>query len=219
MIIAVDGPAGSGKSTVSKLVARKLGLLYVDTGAMYRAITLRAVKEKADLKNPTALIKVAAQAEIELKVDKDNNLKVFLDGKNVTKAIRTPELTKKIKYIAGTPGVRQEMVKIQRRVAKENPKGAVLEGRDIGTVVFPDADYKFYLDADQSERVKRRHKELTEAGQRVTASDIEQNVVQRDKSDMTRSVAPLKKADDAVLIDTTHLNIDEVAGRIVKAIN
>ena len=114
---------------------------------------------------------------------------------------------------------RQEMVKIQRRVAKENPKGAVLEGRDIGTVVFPDADYKFYLDADQSERVKRRHKELTEAGQRDTASDIEQNVVQRDKSDMTRSVAPLKKADDAVLIDTTHLNIDEVAGRIVKAIN
>ena len=218
MIIAIDGPAGSGKSSVSKLVAKKLGLLYVDTGAMYRAITLKAVRCGADMHNKKALVKVASEAGIELKPDKDNNLKIFLDGEDATKAIRTPELTKNIKHVAGIPGVRKEMVVIQRRVARESAKGAVLEGRDIGTVVFPDADYKFYLDADFRVRVSRRHKELVEADQSVTISEVEQDAAQRDKSDMTRQVAPLKKAEDANLIDTTNMSIDEAVARIIDEV-
>lgn len=218
MIIAIDGPAGSGKSTVSKLVAKRLGLIYVDTGAMYRAITLKAIKDKADFNNVGKLVEIASKAEIQLRPDKDNNLKVILDGHDVTDAIRAPELTKNIKYIAGVAAVRSRMVKMQRLVARSSDKGAVLEGRDIGTVVFPDADYKFYLDADFSERVRRRHKELAEMGQAVEISDVEKDARLRDKSDMTRHVAPLKKAGDAVLIDTTKLGIGEVADKIIEKI-
>jgi len=218
MIIAIDGPAGSGKSTVSKVVAKRLGFLYVDTGAMYRALTLKAMKEKADFGDENALVKIAKNASIELVADKNNNLKVFLDKKDVTEAIRTPKLTKNIKFVAQLADVRKEMVKMQRRVAGSSNKGAVLEGRDIGTAVFPDADYKFYLDADLGERVKRRHNELVEAGQNVSLSEVEKDARERDKSDMTRSVGPLKKADDAIIIDTTKLSVGEVADGIVAKV-
>jgi len=218
MIIAIDGPAGSGKSTVSKLVAKRLGLLYVDTGAMYRAITLKAMKVGADLNDTEALAKIASESEIRLIPDNDNNLKVLLDGKDVTEAIRTPELTKNIKYVARVPGVRKEMVKMQRKVAQKSAKGAVLEGRDIGTAVFPDTKYKFYLDADFSERAKRRHKELVETGQSITLSEVENDAAQRDKSDIVRSVAPLEKAEDARLINTTKMTVDEVAEKIIRSI-
>jgi cytidylate kinase len=217
MIIAIDGPAGSGKSTVSKRVAQRLNLLYVDTGAMYRALTLKAVARGLDLQDETTLVDLAKNTSVDLTYDKENRLIVLLDGKDVSGQIRTPELTKNIKFIAGTAGVRKEMVRMQRRTAKSG-NGAVLEGRDIGTVVFPDADRKFYLDADFKERAARRYKELVESGQKVDLSDIEEDVKARDKSDMERDAGPLKKADDAIAIDTTDLSIDETVKKILTYI-
>jgi len=215
LVIAIDGPAGSGKSTVSKLVAKALGVVYIDTGAMYRALTLKAMRNKVDLKDEGALTGLAKSTEIDLK-DGPGSLKVYLDGEDVAGLIRTPELTNNVKYIARVPGVREEMVKLQRSIGQR--RGAALEGRDIGTVVFPDADYKFYLDADPEERARRRHKELVEAGQTVDLADIKKDVISRDESDMTRSVGALKKADDAILIDTTKLSIDEVVKKILSYI-
>lgn len=215
MIIAIDGPAGSGKSTVSRRVAERLGILYVDTGAMYRALTFKAMDKGLDLKDENGLIDMAKDTEIELVYDKDDGLVVLLDGRDVSKEIRTNELTKNIKFVAGIADVRKEMVKMQRRVARSG-KGAVLEGRDIGTVVFPDADKKFYLDADFKIRVERRYKELIEGGQDVGLTDIEKDVRLRDKSDMERDVAPLKKADDAVTIDTTNLTIEQTVEKILS---
>lgn len=215
MIIAIDGPAGSGKSTVAKGVAERLGILYVDTGAMYRALTLKALGRGLDLKDEEGLIALAKDTKIELLYEKEGGLTVFLNGKDVSREIRTPELTKNIKFVAGIPGVRAEMVKMQRKIAGSG-KGAVLEGRDIGTVVFPGADRKFYLDADFKERVRRRHKELIDGGQEVGNADIEKDVRLRDKSDMERSAGPLKKADDAILIDTTKLSIEETVDKILS---
>ncbi|MBI5124009.1 MAG: (d)CMP kinase, partial [Candidatus Omnitrophica bacterium] len=143
MVIAIDGPAGSGKSTISKIIAKKKGLLYLDTGAMYRALTLKAIRENLNLEDEKALISLAKSTKIEL--EDAGGLHVFLDGKDVSAEIRAPEVTAKVKYIARVPGVRHEMVTLQRSIGAK--AGAVLEGRDIGTIVFPDADYKFYLDA------------------------------------------------------------------------
>lgn len=211
LLIAIDGPAGSGKSTVSKLVAKALGVLYIDTGAMYRALTLKAMRNRIDLNDEGALVRLAKSTEIDLKGDL-SKLEVFLDGEDVAGLIRTPELTNNVKYIARVPGVRAEMVRLQRSIGERG--AAVLEGRDIGTVVFPDADYKFYLDADPDERARRRHKELAEAGRTVSLDEIKKDVILRDESDMKRSVGALKKAPGAVIIDTTKLSIDEVVGEI-----
>jgi len=167
------------------------------------------------LEDKGALVEMTKNSKIKLSIDKDNSLTVFLDGRDVSEEIRTPELTKNIKFIAHTPGVRKEMVKMQRSAAK-NDKGAVLEGRDIGTVVFPDADKKFYLDADFKERVGRRYKELIEGGQEVELSEIKEDVRVRDKNDMERELAPLKKADDAITIDTTKLSIEETVEKILS---
>lgn len=210
-VIAIDGPAGSGKSTVSKRIARKLGIMYIDTGAMYRALTLKAMRSGAVLEDEGSLIKLAHSARIDLE-DSPSGQKVFLDGEDVTGLIRTPELTNNVKYIARVPGVRHEMVRLQRIVGRR--RGAVMEGRDIGTVVFPGADYKFYLDADLDERAKRRHKELTQAGVNVNFEDIRKDVVMRDESDMKREVGALKVAPDAILVDTTDLSIDEVVEKL-----
>jgi len=217
MIIAIDGPAGSGKSTVAKKVAERLGILYVDTGAMYRALTLKAIEMQLNLEDETALINMAKDTRIELVLEKNNKLTVFLDGRDVSGHIRTPELTNNIKYVARIPGVRKEMVKMQRSEAREG-KGAVLEGRDIGTVVFPDADKKFYLDADFKERVRRRHKGLVGFGVNVDIANIREDVERRDKSDMERETAPLRKADDAVTIDTTKLSIEETVEKILSCL-
>ena len=209
-IIAIDGPAGSGKSTVSKLVADKLGLLYIDTGAMYRALTLKAMRNNINLEDERALTDLAKTTNIELK---DNGaLRAFLDGEDVSVPIRTPEVTANVRYIARTPGVRQEMVKLQRAMGEES--GGVLEGRDIGTVVFPDADYKFYLDADPEERARRRHKDLTALGAAQDVDKIKKDITERDASDTGRKVGALKKAHDAIYIDTTGLSVEEVVGRI-----
>jgi len=210
LIIAIDGPAGSGKSTVSKLIARKLGLLYIDTGAMYRALTLKAMRKGINLEDEKSLTGLAQTTKIELE-DK-GHLHVFLDGEDVSSPIRTPEVTNCVKYIARTPGVRQEMVKLQRAMGRSG--GGVLEGRDIGTVVFPDADYKFYLDANPEERAKRRHKDMVELGAAEDVSKIKKDITERDASDINRSVGALKKAPDAVYIDTTRLSIKEVVSMI-----
>jgi cytidylate kinase len=215
MVVAVDGPAGSGKSTVSKMIARRLGLLYIDTGAMYRALTLKAMRNKVDLNDEEALVKLSKSTRIALE-ESAGALNVFLDDEDVTGLIRTPELTKNVKYIARVPDVRHEMVRLQRIIGERS--GAVLEGRDIGTVVFPDAKYKFYLDADVEERARRRYKELIETGQKASLADIRNDVASRDESDMKRSVGALKRSADAVSVDTTALTINEVVEKIMSYI-
>lgn len=217
LIIAIDGPAGSGKSTVSKLVAKSLGLLYLDTGAMYRALTLKAMNNKLDLEDEDGLVNMAKATRIKLETSPDlDRIKVLLDGKDVTFQIRTPELTDNIKYIARVPGVRQCMVKMQREIAAKN--GAVLEGRDTTTVVFPDAPYKFYLDADIKERAQRRFKELASLGIKASLKDVEKDASKRDTSDQTRSVGALIRSKDAIYIDTTKLGIEEVVNKILSEI-
>ena len=215
VVIAIDGPAGSGKSTVSKRIAKRLGLIYIDTGAMYRALTLKAMRGEIDLEDAETLTALARSTRIDLK-EESGILKVFLDGEDVSTLIRTPLVTNNVKYIARVPEVRAEMVKSQRAIGERS--GAVLEGRDIGTVVFPDADYKFYLDADADERARRRHKELAESGEKISLERIKKDVVERDMSDMKRNVGALKKADGAIVIDTTKLSIDGVVENLLSCI-
>ena len=215
MIIAIDGPAGSGKSTVSKIVAKRLALLYIDTGAMYRALTLKAMRQGLNLEDEDALVSLARNTKISL--EEKNKLHVFLDGEDVSLAVRTPGVTANVKYIARVPGVRHEMVAFQRAIANKHG-GAILEGRDIGTVVFPNADYKFYLDASPEERAKRRCKELIESGQAASEISVREDILTRDDSDMKRSVGALKKCDDAIFIDTTGLSIDGVSEKILSYI-
>lgn len=218
LVIAIDGPAGSGKSTVSKLVAKKLGLLYIDTGAMYRALTLKAISSGLNLSDKSILTDLSKKTQIDLDEAKDGKLLVLLDGVDVSSKIRTPELTKNIKFIAGVKGVRERMVELQRKIANSSPRGAVLEGRDIGTVVFKDTKYKFYLDASTKERARRRFKELAEKGEKVNLKDIEKDIILRDESDIKREFGPLKIAEDAKFIDTTDLSIEEVTQKILNLI-
>jgi cytidylate kinase len=193
-----------------------LGLVYIDTGAMYRALTLKATRLGLNLEDEGSLTRLAETTKIDLKAAA-GTLKVTLDDEDVSVLIRTQELTNNVKYIARVPGVRKCMVKIQRDLGAR--RGAVLEGRDIGTVVFPDADFKFYLDADLEERAKRRHKDLVEIGQDLGIQDVRKDVVTRDSSDMKRSVGALKKAPDAIFIDTTNLTVDEVVEKALVYIN
>jgi cytidylate kinase len=215
LIIAIDGPAGSGKSTVSKIVAKRLALLYIDTGAMYRALTLKAMRQGLNLEDEDALASLARSTKIGL--EGNDKLRVFLDGEDVSLAIRTPDVTANVKYIARVPGVRHEMVALQRSIG-EGQGGAILEGRDIGTVVFPNADYKFYLDASPQVRAKRRCKELIESGEAASEDSVKEEILRRDDSDMKRSVGALKKCDGAIFIDTTGLSIDEVTEKILSHI-
>lgn len=216
MIIAIDGPAGAGKSTVARMTAQKLGFLYIDTGAMYRALTLKAMERKINVNDTASLIKMAHSTTIDLINDQEGALKVFLDGQDVTGPIRQPRITKLVSDIAKIKEVRQIMLGLQRKLGEL--RDSVLDGRDIGTVVFPDADRKFYIDADFKERVKRRYKELKELGQDVTPEDIENDLNNRDNIDSTREFAPLKKAEDAIYIDTTNLTIQEVADKVLSCI-
>lgn len=215
-VIAIDGPAGSGKSTVSKIIARKLGILYIDTGAMYRALTLKAVRHHVDLHNDAALTALAHSTRIDL-ITSAGGLRVYLDGEDVSDLIRTPELTNNVKFVARVPGVRAEMVRLQRLVGQA--QSAVLEGRDIGTVVFPDADYKFYLDASVAERANRRYKELRTMGHQADLEQIRRDIVARDESDFKREVGALKKADDAILVDTSTYTIDQSAEALLQRID
>ncbi len=214
-IVTIDGPAGAGKSTVAKRLAKELNLSYLDTGAMYRALTLKAVCLGVDLEDEGALVALARKTVIDLE-NNVSGVKVFLDGEDVSDDIRTIEVTNKTFYVARAPRVREIMVEWQRAIGEK--KGAVIEGRDVGTVVFPRATNKFYLDADIGERSRRRIDELKAKGNDVDADKLTAELKERDNKDLTRDVGPLKKADDAVLIDSTHLSIDEVIGEMLKHI-
>jgi len=213
VIIAVDGPSGAGKSTVSKLIAEKLGLIYIDTGAMYRAVSLKAKKEGADLKDPKALGAIATGAKIAFKKIENKN-HVFLDGADVTDQIRDPDISSLTSRVSAVLEVRQALVEKQQEMGKRG--GVILDGRDIGTVVFPDADYKFFLDAKLEVRGERRHLERGDSAKDLSLTIKE--ISKRDEADLNRKESPLCRADDAIYIDTTNLNIEDVAGIMERRI-
>lgn len=211
MIIAVDGPAGAGKSTISKLVAKKLNINYIDTGAMYRAVTYKCLSENIDINDENAVIEMAKKSSIDFR---DNN--IYLDSKIVNEEIRTREVSANVSNVAKIKEVRYLMVDVQREIGTRND--VILDGRDIGSYVFPNADYKFFLVATPEERGKRRYKELCEKGFEGTLEEIIKDIEKRDEIDSNREFAPLKKADDAIEIDTTGLGIDEVVEAVVSKI-
>ena len=217
MIIAIDGPAGAGKSTIAKITAKELGFLYIDTGAMYRALTLGLLEANIDIKDTKRIIAMAKKSKIDLISNPDGTLKVLLDGCDVSSQIREPRITKHVSDVAKIKGVRKVLLELQRKFGEGG--NCILDGRDIGTVVFPNADKKFYLDANFKERVRRRHKELKDLGQDVTSSDVDSDLRYRDTIDSTRKVAPLKKADDAIYIDTTDMSIEEVVEKVLNYIH
>ena len=211
MIIAIDGPAGSGKTTVSRLLAKQLGISYLDTGALYRVLTLKALEENINLNDGETLQKLASAMNVKIEGER-----IYLDDREVTIEIRAPLIDKNISQVASHPQVREVMVNLQRKIAY--CKDYVVEGRDITTVVFPHADYKFYLDADFNERLQRRYKELKEKGLSVSWEHLEEQLRKRDEADFTRKVAPLKKAEDAIYIDTTNLTLSEVVNKLLSYI-
>jgi CMP/dCMP kinase len=219
LTIAIDGPAGSGKSTVARRVAAMLDYLYLDSGAMYRAVALKALERKIPLENDAQLEALARETHIELKAptreQEAAGLKnrVFLDGREVTEQIRTAEVAQAASRLATIAGVREVLVAEQQQAG--NGGGVVMEGRDIGTVVFPSAELKIFLDASQETRAQRRWKEHQEKGDDVTLLDVLQEVRERDKRDRERKVSPLVKARDAVLVDNTAMGIEETARLIV----
>jgi cytidylate kinase len=216
MIIAIDGPAGAGKSTVAREVARRLKFLYIDTGAMYRALTLKILQELGSLAEEAKIVKIARTCRIKL-VNKDNgSLKIYLDKRDITDQIRSPAITRFVSDIAKIEQVRKILVSLQREIGSR--QNAVLDGRDIGTVVFPEAEKKFYLDADFKERVKRRYKELKQMKQDITLQQVQADLSRRDEIDSTRDCSPLRRAQDAVYIDTTDMTIEEVAEKVLEKI-
>ncbi|MFH0940786.1 MAG: (d)CMP kinase [Candidatus Omnitrophota bacterium] len=217
-IIAIDGPAGSGKSTVAKLVAKKLKLFYIDTGAMYRVLALKAKMLGIDPSDEKKIIELALNCDIRLDYcTTSGRLKVSCDGKDVTEEIREPSIAQTVSFIAKIKEVRERMVILQRRMAEG--KKAILEGRDTTTVVFPDAYKKFYLDADPQERAKRRFLEMKEKNIPIDEPAVMKDIAQRDRIDSTREHSPLRRAHDAVYIDTTSLSIDEVVDTIIAEID
>ena len=213
IVIAIDGPAASGKSTTAKSVAGRLGYLHVDTGAMYRAITLKALRRGIDVRNAEAVERLAGQTEVRLERG-EGDVKVLLDGEDVTKQIRKPEVTKAVSAVSSYRKVREAMVREQRRIGKAG--GIVLEGRDIGTVVFPRAELKVYLVANIEERARRRRDELQAQGVVSDLGAVIHDIVERDEKDSKRRVSPLRKAADAVVLDTSTMTIQQQVDFIVQ---
>ena len=214
MIIAIDGPAGSGKSTTAKIAAEKLGFIHINTGAMYRGIALKCIQGKI---NPTDMYEMDnILSGTEFKFCGVDGADLFMDGVNISSEITTAEVTESVSRISAIPRVREKLVEYQR----EMPDGidVVLEGRDVGTVVFPDADHKFFLIADIHERAKRRMQEMEAKGEIVSLSALTAELEERDRIDSTREHSPLKKAEDAVEIDTTGLSIEQQVNRIVEIV-
>ena len=215
MIIAIDGPAGSGKSTIAKLLAKELGFTYIDTGAMYRAVALKIKRLGIDPDNKEAVINVLKETDIRLKTNEE--IKVFLDGEDVSSEIRTEEIGKIASKIARYPEVRKILVEMQRKIGEE-AKNAVIEGRDTGTVIFPDADIKIFMTAKPEVRAERRFKELKEKGLNVSYEEILKEIVERDKLDTTREDSPLKPAKDAIIIDTSDKTLKDVFKEILSIV-
>lgn len=208
LIIAIDGPSGAGKSTLARRLARELNFIYLDTGAMYRALALKVLREGIDLADDVHLDEVVRVSEIDLR-ERQGELEVMLDGRNVGGEIRTPEVSQMASKVSALPVVRRRMLELQRALGRRG--SLVAEGRDIGTVVFPEADVKIFLDASLRERARRRYEELKAAGRAVDFDDTLREMEERDRRDSDRDLAPLCKADDALLIDSSISSADEVA--------
>ena len=215
LIIAIDGPSGAGKSTVAKSLARRLGYTYIDTGAMYRAVALRAKEKGLTVKDEETLSGLASCLMVTLSTV-NGETRILCDGQDITQAIRSPEISLLASDISKHPGVREALVRMQRAMGSRG--GVVLEGRDIGTVVFPGADVKFYLDARAEERARRRHRELVAKGTEVDFEETLQDVLRRDENDMGRSLSPLRKAEDAEVLDSTSLSVEEVVEAMMRRI-
>jgi len=211
IVVAIDGPAGAGKSTIARRLAERLGFTYIDTGAMYRAVALWGIERQVDFSDMHRMEQLAAAAEIELAQGR-----ILLNGVDVTEAIRRPEVSSGASKVAVIPGVRRAMVAKQRAMGERT--SVVMEGRDIGTVVFPKADVKIYLDADPAERVRRRALELRAKGAAVTESALAAEMKERDQRDSTRSDAPLAQAEDAIYLDSTGLGISDVEEADLKLV-
>jgi CMP/dCMP kinase len=218
MIIAIDGASGTGKSTISKLVAKELDLSYIDTGAIYRSVAFAVKKDAIDLNDEKTLKKLCSSLPIKFEFINGVN-KVFLGKLDISEAIRTPEMSMLASKVSALPVVRNSLLDMQRRLARTtNKKGAILDGRDIGTVVFQDANIKIFLTASDVTRAKRRYEELLSKGMTVDYDTILKETITRDKQDSQRALAPLKKASDAIHIDTDELNIEQVKEKILKII-
>ncbi|MBM4278888.1 MAG: (d)CMP kinase [Deltaproteobacteria bacterium] len=215
LIIAIDGPSGAGKSTVGKSLAKRLGYLYIDTGAMYRAVALKMKERTIEPKDEMALSRLVSSIQISFVAGGEVN-RILCDGEEITHAIRSPEISRFASDISKNRIVREALVRMQREMGKEG--GVVLEGRDIGTVVFPDADLKFYLDADPEERGRRRFREFSEKGVEVDFKETLKEVVERDQNDMNRSLSPLRRADDAIRIDSTCRSVDEIVEEMCRIV-
>jgi cytidylate kinase len=214
-IVAIDGTASSGKSTTARLAARELGFLHLDTGAMYRAVTVKAIRQKLDLNDTGKLAAVLAETRIDLVPAQGGN-RIVLDGEDVTEAVRTTEVDRMVSHVSVAPLVRERLVAEQRRLAKG--RQVVCEGRDIGSVVFPHADLKFYVDADLAARAGRRHVELQDKGVSVGGKSIADNLSERDYIDSTRAHSPLTRVKDAILLDTTNLSVEEEVAIVVMLV-
>ncbi len=216
IIITIDGPSGAGKGTVAQAVAKRLGFLYMDTGAMYRAIALLAHRNLVNLNDEKGLSELILGVHISFKINPDYNLRVFLSEEDVTEKIRTPEISRLSSDIATKKIVRDFLKAMQRRIGREGK--IVAEGRDMGTYVFPNADFKFYIDASLEERAKRRWLQLKESGIEANIEDVKEEIERRDRQDRERQESPLHPASDAVIIDTTNLKVDEVVKKIIETI-
>lgn len=215
LTIAIDGPSGAGKSTVGRSLAKRLGYTYIDTGAMYRTVALKVKEKGIEPEDESALYQIANSLYIAF-VPIGEEVHVYCNGEDVSEAIRLPEIGRLASEVSKKREVREALVQMQREMAKDG--GVVLEGRDIGTVVFPEAEVKFYLDAEPEERAKRRFKELIAKGFQIDFQETFEEVVQRDRNDMHRALSPLKRAEDSILIDSTHRSVEEVVEEMLKKV-
>lgn len=213
--IAIDGPAGAGKSTIAKQLAKDLGYIYVDTGALYRAVGYYMDKQGVDLGAEDQVVPRLGELTAELKYI-DGEQRVLVNGEDVTQKIRTPKMSMAASKVSALPAVRDFLFELQRKIAREND--VIMDGRDIGTVVLPDAQVKIYLTASPQERARRRHAELLQKGEKASFEEVLADIVERDYNDSHRAVAPLRQAQDAILMDTTHLDLEKSVERIHQLI-
>jgi len=213
LTIAIDGPSGAGKSTVAKALAKQLGYIYIDTGAMYRSVALRVKEKSISSEDQSTVGKLASALHIRL-IPEGELTRVFCDGQDITEAIRTPEISRLASHISKQKAVREALVRIQREIGEQGD--VILEGRDIGTVVFPEAEVKFYLDAESDERARRRYEEMIDKGVKVDLKETQEELAQRDHNDMHRTHSPLKKAKDAIYIDSTHRSVEEIVEEMTR---
>jgi CMP/dCMP kinase len=215
MVVAIDGPAGSGKSTTARQAAEKLGYLYLDTGAMYRALTGKAIELGIDPRDEESIARLARSTTMQIR-EVDGSGRVFVDGRDVSEGLRSPEISRQVSYVARVPEARRLLVGIQREIAEH--RDVVVEGRDIGTVVFPEAPVKIYLDASLEERARRRRHDLEKAGESVSLEDLRREIAARDQIDSDRAESPLRLAQGAAVIDTTGLTIEEQVGKVLDLV-